>query len=88
MPSEDDVALWMKDKVDSVGVLDQDFAVYQIKRQFGDAFVYQNESGNLAINKSVLRKFKKLTEADVVWSRGDKAWRKRHKFDSAGRQQD
>jgi hypothetical protein len=32
--------------------------------------VYENENGNLAINRQVLKEFRKLTEKTVVWERG------------------
>lgn len=88
MTTIDDVAKWMKDTVDSVGMLDQGAAVYQIRSLFGADFVYTNENGNLAINKSVLRKFNKITEADVIWSRGERVWKKRQPYHKPGRQQD
>lgn len=88
MSTVDDVVKWMQDQMNHVGVLSQSTAVYQIRQLFGDTYVYTNANGNLAINQAVLRKFNKVTADDVIWSRGDKAWRRRHQFHKPGRQQD
>ena len=72
----DDVATWMLEQLVANKWLFQEVVVYKIKKGFGDDFVYQNASGNLAIGKDVLKSFKKITENVVVWERGAKAWRK------------
>lgn len=88
MHTIDDVAEWMKSQVELSSRLYQEVAVYKIKSLFGDNFVYINANGNLSIDKKVLAKFKKLTGDEVIWERGDKAWRKRTPYDKSGRQQD
>lgn len=88
MATPKDVAEWMKGELDKSPRLYQEVAVRKIKENFGDAFVYQNEHGNLAIDKKVLSEFKKLTQDSAIWERGDKAWRKRQSYDKPGRQQD
>lgn len=84
----DDVAEWMMSQLETSPRLYQDTAVYKIKSLFGDVFVYTNENGNLSIDKKVLVKFKKLSGDEVIWERGEKAWRKRALYDKPGRQQD
>jgi hypothetical protein len=37
-----------------------------IESEFGEGFVYENQRGNLAIDRKVLRAFRKLTEDTVV----------------------
>ncbi|QBQ16272.1 DUF6953 family protein [Acinetobacter haemolyticus] len=76
MTTEIDVANWMKEQLDKLGRLYQEQAVYSIAKLFGKTFVYQNENGNLAISKSVLKEFRKLTEGNAIWERSDKSWRK------------
>ncbi|EFV3691341.1 hypothetical protein E3025_003814 [Salmonella enterica] len=88
MTTVDDVAQWMKSELDNKNWLYQETVVYQIKKQFGDDFVYLNDNGNLSIDKKVLAKFRKLTSDTVIWERGEKAWRKRQSYDAPGRQQD
>jgi hypothetical protein len=83
--SADDVAAWMVGELDRVNFLDQESAVWKIKQNFGDAFVYTNENGNLAIGKDVLAAFRKLTGDNVVWERGSRTWRKRAGYDQPGR---
>ncbi|GAK26289.1 DUF6953 family protein [Serratia liquefaciens] len=88
MTTIDDVAEWMKSQVNASVRLYQENAVYKIKHLFGDDFVYKNANGNLSIDKKVLARFKKITADDVIWDRGDKAWRKRNSRDKPGRQQE
>ncbi|MBS0877978.1 MULTISPECIES: hypothetical protein [unclassified Tatumella] len=88
MATVDDVALWMKSELNNQNRLYQEVAVYEINKRFGNAFVYTNDNGNLAIDKKVLAKFKKLTADTAIWERGEKAWRKRESYDNPGRQQD
>lgn len=64
-----DAAEWMLQMLDKRGSLPQDEAASSIKKNFGDEFVYENDSGNPAISKAVLTEFRKLTEGSVVWSR-------------------
>jgi hypothetical protein len=69
------------------GELLQVDAVCEIEGRFGPQFVYDNENGNQAIDKTVLREFRKLTENSVIWNRSERYWRKRESFDAANRRQ-
>ena len=82
-----EVAEWMLAQFNKSKELYQEDAVYGIESKFGREFVYENESGNLAIDKKVLREFKKLTETFVMWERGDRFWRLREKGDPVGKRQ-
>jgi hypothetical protein len=88
MPSNADVAKWMLDEVKRDGELPQEYAASEIQDRFGDDFVYENENGNLAISKGVLKEFRKFSERDVVWERGSRSWRPREAGDEPGRQAD
>ncbi|MCK4207213.1 hypothetical protein J3U99_20815 [Brucella pituitosa] len=81
-------AKWMHEALQEKGYLDQGVAVASIRRLFGQDVTYQNENGNLAISKKVLKLFKKLTEDDFVWDKSDRAWKKRTARHKPGRQQD
>jgi len=70
-----DVAQWMLDQISKKRELYQNDVVYQIEEKFGSKFVYDNEAGNLAISREVLKEFRKLTEKTVVWSRIELCWR-------------
>ena len=83
-----DVAQWMLQRLHENGELYQDEAVDEIERNFGSAFVYENENGNPAIDRGVLREFRRLTGESVVWERGEQLWRRRSTDDEDGRQQD
>lgn len=83
--SATDVAAWMVGELDRTDYLDQESAVWNIKQQFGEAFVYINENGNLAIGQDVLAAFRKLTGDSVVWERGSRTWRRRAGYDQPGR---
>ncbi len=88
MATVDDVAEWMVSQLNKTHRLYQEVIVRDTRANFGGAFVYINDSGNYAIDKKVLVKFRKLTDDIAIWERGDKAWRKRESYDKPGRQQD
>ena len=87
MTTSADVAKWMIEELQRSTHLYQEMAVMEIASKFGDDFVYFNESGNLAIKKSVLTHFRKLTGESVVWERGQRMWRQRALHDEPGRLQ-
>lgn len=70
-----DVAQWMLNQINKKRELYQNEVVYLIEDKFGSQFVYENRNGNLAINREVLKEFRKLTEKTVVWSRIEFCWR-------------
>ncbi len=72
-----DVALWMLDEIDRCQQLTQLDAVLGIAGKFGSEFLYENRNGRTAIDKRVLRAFRNLSDATVVWDRADFCWRKR-----------
>lgn len=81
-----DVARWMADTVTKDRVLYQWSAVVDIEKKFGGEFTYQNENGNPAISRAVLKAFRQLTENTVVWERGERCWRL-EKPDTPGKRQ-
>lgn len=86
-PTAKDVAQWMLEEFKRQAEwLGQDDAAASIERLFGPQFVYQNDRGNLAISKEVLKEFRALTPDDVVWDRSERAWRRRESGDGKGRQ--
>ena len=87
MVTTKDVAQWMLDEVLNEGYLEQGAVVYVIFKKFGNEFVYQNDNGNLAIQKKVLAAFNKLSADNVVWLKGEKAWSPRKEHHKLGRQQ-
>ena len=89
MAIPDEVASWMLRMLETSehGELDQQTAAYGIKDRFGEEFVYVNENGNLAIDRRVLRSFRKLTEDTVVFERYYQVWRKRTATDDPHRRQ-
>ena len=84
MATSKDVAAWMLQALEERQSLYQEVVVYEIAADFGEEFTYLNASGNLAIDRRVLREFRKLTEATVVWERGERLWRKRTDTDPPG----
>jgi hypothetical protein len=87
MNTPKEVAEWMLTELRRTKYLYQDTVVYDIANKFGNEFTYINENGNLAIDKQVLRAFRKLTENSVVWERGERLWRMREDYDPQGRRQ-
>jgi hypothetical protein len=82
-----DVAAWMLERIESSGFLDQEVAIYAIHEEFGDEFVYVNDSGNPAVSRPVLRAFRRLTEDTVVWQWASRRWKLRDHDDAPGRSQ-
>jgi hypothetical protein len=76
-----DVAQWMVEQLEQEECLYQETVVCEIASRFGPEFVYINENGNLAIDRRVLREFRKFTEKTVVWERAERMWRKRQRYD-------
>jgi hypothetical protein len=84
----DVIAQWMLSRLDRSKQLYQADAVEEIGKRFGTEFTYLNDSGNPAIDRRVLRAFKKISGDAVVWERWDFAWRKREAGDAPGRKQE
>jgi hypothetical protein len=76
LESIDKAARWMKEKVISHKILYQSQAVSEIKKLFGDDFVYrQDVFSGLSIDKRILTRFKKINEGLITWDSDSKAWR-------------
>lgn len=86
-PTPETVARWMLAQVKAEGSLYQEEAVAEIEELFGDAFTYENDNGNPAISRAVLKAFRVVSADDIVWERGERMWRTREPFDEPGRQQ-
>jgi len=82
-----DVAAWMLSVIQERGELTQNNAFYEINKQFGTGFTTITNSGSPSIKGGVLTAFKKLTDDNIVWERGEKKWRKREFYDGPGREQ-
>ncbi len=67
MISPQTVAEWMVSQIEEWGFLSQPEAATSIRDQFGKEFVYFDPFGNLAINRKVLYRFRKMTVDTVVW---------------------
>lgn len=87
-PTAKDVARFMLSELKREKYLYQEQVVFDIQEQFGDEFVYDNENGNPAISKEVLKEFRALTEDRVIWERGERMWRFRESYDETGRMQE
>ncbi len=83
----EEVAAWMLQEVQTHGTLHQDHAASEIEQKFGAVFTPENDNGNLAIHRDVLKAFREISGKDIVWERGERLWRKRESFDDPGRQQ-
>jgi hypothetical protein len=76
-----DVAKFMAEQLKEKKYLYQEDIVWEIQNLFGEQFVYENENGNLAIDKTVLRHFRTLTP-DAIWEGGERMWRARERYDA------
>jgi len=75
-----DIAVYMKSELEKVKYLYQVDIVYKIEEKYGSKFVYENASGNMSINKEVLKEFQHISP-DVVWERSERCWRFREDYD-------
>ena len=75
------IAQWLLKKYLEHDHLSQTTAINEILNQFGRQYLYTNKNNNLAIKKSILEEFRKLTPVNVVWSRGAQTWRTRKPTD-------
>jgi hypothetical protein len=73
----DDVARWMLDELERKQRLSQVEAVIGIARAFGPGFLHENRNSRPAIDKRVLRAFRSLADATVIWDRAEFCWLKR-----------
>lgn len=71
----------MADRLQQDGRLYQRRTVREIAERFGDAFVYVDENGNLAIDKRVLKTFRGAPGGPPVWVRRGLYWRTRTEED-------
>jgi len=62
-------AQWLTDQVLNSDLVYQEEVVAELEAQFGEECVYYNDGGNLAIDKRVLKEFRKLTQDAFVWVR-------------------
>jgi len=76
-----EIAEWMMEEFNKRGRLVQTYAVWQIKKRFGEEHIYKNKNHNWAINQPILEAFRTLTPDNVVWSRSRQLWRTRRDSD-------
>ncbi len=84
------IAQWMLSRLEQPGLgrLYQAEAVEEIAAKFDDEHTYLNDNGNPAIDKRILRAFRKISGDGVVWDRWDFCWRKRETGDAPSRKQE
>ena len=72
-----EVAQWMLDQMGDSDLLYQDSIAERIQTSCGEDFVYKSKNGKCGIRKSVLAEFRKLTQGQLVWVLGERAWRRK-----------
>ena len=83
----EEAAQWMLDELDRRHWLDHEIVTWEL-RKLDPSLLDMNASGNDVVKKSVLKVFEQLTKDSVVWSVGERHWRRRAPSDSPGRKQD
>lgn len=74
MTTRTDVATWMIDFINSQHFLNQEDAVELIVQKFGREWVYENDRGDVIIDRRVLSTFRKLHDGSIEWDKDDKCW--------------
>ena len=85
--SLEEIAKNMKNRILKDRYLEQESTAIWLEQMYGEAAVYINQYGNLAIKKSVLIAFEEITSKNVVWDKVNKLWRLRESSDSNSRGQ-
>lgn len=79
-PTAASIGKWLFDEIQnkSPQYLYQSDAVAYIIHNFGKEWSYQNENGNPAISKEVIKEFGKLklTDPNIQWHSGSQCWQK------------
>lgn len=79
------VAAWMLNQVNLKKRLYQRDAVWNIKKYFGERFIYLNKNRNPAISQDVLKEFLSISLKTVVWNKRERYWRPRQSSDHISR---
>lgn len=75
------VARWMFKELERDRYLYRDAVAFDITRKFGPEFTYVMANGKMAIDKRILKEFRKVTTGKVLWDRGDRLWRFREEYE-------
>lgn len=76
MTKAEEAAQWMWAELQQNGWLSQHDAVSEIAERFGEEMTYINNNGNPAIDKSILKHFKRLHGGKAQWYKSpDGYWR-------------
>lgn len=76
MATHKEVAEWMFGEIGYINI-SQLWLANEISKVFGNEYIYYTVSGNIAINKDVLKEFRKISKGQIDWDKGSKAWRKK-----------
>lgn len=70
------VAEWLLKQIENVAPRHayQNQLVVKIRKDFGSEWSYQNDNGNWAISKEVLKEFGKLKYPNLQWHSGSQSW--------------
>jgi hypothetical protein len=69
-----EIALWMFQTLKNAGMLYQADAVEHIRKNYGETYIYTNESGHASIDKEVKKAFKKMHGGKAAWDRDTFFW--------------
>jgi Family of unknown function (DUF6953) len=72
MATAAEAAQWMLDQVIHKKSLEQMDVADGIRKNFGSAFIYENDRGVDCIGKDVLKAFRKISTDTVVWERSER----------------
>ena len=86
MTEPSDIAAWMLARLERDGCIYQDDVVDYLVKSRLESLTRENSDGNLVVGQPVLKAFKAITEANVVWIKPDRYWRFRVNEDEPGRE--
>ncbi|GAT89610.1 hypothetical protein CVCC1112_4269 [Paenarthrobacter nicotinovorans] len=70
------IGAWLLNRIETAAPssVAQSTAVTEIRNTFGTEWSYQNNNGNWAIDKDVLKEFNKLKYPNIQWNSGSQYW--------------
>jgi hypothetical protein len=80
-PAPEAIIVWMLQQIAREGRLYQEDAADEIARTFGPDFVHENRRGRRAIDKRIVKEFRRVAGDNVVWDREEFFWRRRIETD-------
>lgn len=72
--TEQRIAEWMIEQIQNQGTLKQEDAIAYVRAQYGEAYVFTSENGNVSLSKEIKKAFRKQHGGRIAWDRDGFFW--------------